>query len=85
MGQALREIQQIYDDKMDAMRGEMETFYNLKVTQRYVICLAWNTVGLEYPVLLEYNYNNSKMLQLVLHFKLVNLKLEKKHKFAAFI
>jgi len=31
MGQALREIQQVYDDKMDAMRGELETFYNLKV------------------------------------------------------
>ena len=32
MGQALREIQQIYDDKIDAMKAEMETFYNLKVT-----------------------------------------------------
>jgi len=31
MGQALREIQQIYDEKLDVMRGEMETFYNLKV------------------------------------------------------
>jgi intermediate filament protein if len=31
MGQALREIQQVYDEKMDAVRGEMETFYNLKV------------------------------------------------------
>ena len=31
MGQALREIQQVYDEKMDAMRGELETFYNLKV------------------------------------------------------
>jgi len=32
MGQALREIHQIYDDKMDGMRGELETFYNLKVS-----------------------------------------------------
>jgi hypothetical protein len=31
MGQALREIQQVYDDKMELMRGELETFYNLKV------------------------------------------------------
>jgi len=33
MGQALREIQAIYDEKMDIMRGEMETFYNLKVQE----------------------------------------------------
>ena len=31
MGQALREIQQIYDEKMDVMRGELEAYYNLKV------------------------------------------------------
>jgi hypothetical protein len=31
MGQALREIQQVYDEKMDSVRGELETFYNLKV------------------------------------------------------
>lgn len=31
MGQALREIQDAYDDKMDVMRGELETYYNLKV------------------------------------------------------
>jgi len=33
MGQALREIQQVYDEKLDIMRGEMETFYNLKVQE----------------------------------------------------
>jgi intermediate filament protein if len=33
MGQALREIQQIYDEKLDAMKGEMETFYNLKLQE----------------------------------------------------
>lgn len=33
MGQALREIQQVYDEKLDAMRGEMETFYNLKIQE----------------------------------------------------
>jgi len=32
MGQALREIQQIYDEKIDLMKGELETFYNLKVS-----------------------------------------------------
>ena len=31
MGQALREIQGVYDDKLESMRSEMETFYNLKV------------------------------------------------------
>ena len=31
MGQALREIHQVYDEKLDGMRGELETFYNLKV------------------------------------------------------
>ena len=31
MGQALREIQQTYDEKLDIMRGEMETYYNMKV------------------------------------------------------
>jgi len=31
MGQALREIQTMYDEKLDLMRGEMESFYNLKV------------------------------------------------------
>jgi len=33
MGQALRDLQNVYDDKMDNMRGEMETFYNLKVQE----------------------------------------------------
>ncbi|ESN91852.1 hypothetical protein HELRODRAFT_90252, partial [Helobdella robusta] len=33
MGQCLREIQQVYDEKVDIMRGEMETFYNLKVQE----------------------------------------------------
>lgn len=32
MGNALREIQTIYDEKMDVLRGEMETNYNLKVS-----------------------------------------------------
>lgn len=32
MGQALREIQLVYDDKFDSMKGEMETFYNLKAS-----------------------------------------------------
>jgi intermediate filament protein if len=33
MGPALREIQMKYDDKMDALRNEMDTFYNLKVQE----------------------------------------------------
>src|SRR6218665_3866884 len=52
MGQALREIQQVYDDKIDNMRGELETFYNMKVQHsrtaarqnREIQCLApWNS------------------------------------------
>jgi intermediate filament protein if len=33
MGSALREIQQTYDQKMDEMRGELETYYNLKIQE----------------------------------------------------
>jgi len=32
MGQALREIQGVYEEKMDTMRGEIEASYSLKVT-----------------------------------------------------
>jgi len=40
MGQALREIQQVYDDKLESMRSEMETFYNLKVVR--INTYRWN-------------------------------------------
>lgn len=33
MGQALREIQHAYDEKMDGMRNEYESYYNLKVQE----------------------------------------------------
>jgi len=33
MGNALREIQQCYDEKLDGMRGELETYYNLKIQE----------------------------------------------------
>jgi len=33
MGLALREITDVYDEKMDAMRNELETFYSLKVNK----------------------------------------------------
>ncbi|KAL8608128.1 hypothetical protein ACOMHN_016583 [Nucella lapillus] len=33
LSQAIRDIQNEYDSKMDAIRGEMETFYNLKVQE----------------------------------------------------
>ena len=32
MGQALREIQQVYEDKLDTMRTEIEGSYSLKAT-----------------------------------------------------
>jgi len=31
MGQALRDIQQTYDGKLDDVRNDVETYYNLKV------------------------------------------------------
>jgi len=31
MGQALRDIQQLYDEKLEATRNDVETYYNLKV------------------------------------------------------
>ena len=37
MGAALREIQATYDEKLDVMRGELETYYNLKVRTSHVI------------------------------------------------
>jgi len=33
MGNALREIQATYDEKLDGMRGELETYYNLKIQE----------------------------------------------------
>jgi len=35
MGQALREIQEMYDDKIDSMKNEMEASYNLKVYRQH--------------------------------------------------
>ena len=31
MGQALRDIQQVYDEKLEDTRNDVETYYNLKV------------------------------------------------------
>merc|ERR1711976_176504 len=33
MGNCLREIQATYDEKLDSMRGELETFYNMKLQE----------------------------------------------------
>jgi hypothetical protein len=33
------ENREFYDDKMDSMRGEMETFYNLKVSQMTLVII----------------------------------------------
>lgn len=33
MGQALREIQEAYDDKIDTMRAELQTYYDLKLQE----------------------------------------------------
>lgn len=40
MGQALREIQMAYDDKLDTMKVELESYYNLKVL------LKWRAIAL---------------------------------------
>ena len=41
MQQALKEIQQMYDDKMDTMRGEIEHSY----TQKVITSLHWITIN----------------------------------------
>jgi len=33
MGAALREIQQVYDDKLDVMKGELDSFYQMKMSE----------------------------------------------------
>jgi len=33
MGQALRDIQSVYDEKLDGIRNDMDTYYNLKVQE----------------------------------------------------
>ena len=35
MGNALRDLQQVYDDKLEATRNDVETYYNLKVLQSH--------------------------------------------------
>lgn len=39
MGNALREIQQLYEGKIEAMRTEMETQYSMKVCTPFAILL----------------------------------------------
>ena len=44
MGNALREISATYEEKLDIMRGELETHYNMKVavkTKTYLFCLLF--------------------------------------------
>jgi len=41
LGQAIRDIQQEYDSKVDQIRGDMEGFYNLKVKKKSQ-CLTFN-------------------------------------------
>jgi len=33
MGPALRDLQLLYDGKLDILRGDMDTFYNLKIQE----------------------------------------------------
>ena len=46
MGNALREISATYDEKLDAMRGELESHYNMKVAVKTntVLTLFFTTV-----------------------------------------
>lgn len=37
MAQAIREIQQMYEDKMDLMRADIETTYTNKVNSEYCL------------------------------------------------
>lgn len=40
MGNALREIQAAYDEKLEAMRAELEAYYNMKVHNESANCGA---------------------------------------------
>ena len=40
MGNALREIQAAYDEKLEAMRAELEAYYNMKVHSESANCGA---------------------------------------------
>lgn len=55
MGQALREIQQIYDEKLDTMRAEMDTYYNLKVLRMPIVpIISLFSFVLEIPIPFPY-------------------------------
>ena len=40
MGNALRDIQRVYDDKMNTIRNDMEAFYSMKVRLRHSLTLC---------------------------------------------
>ena len=44
MGQALREIQGVYEEKLDTMRSEIEASYSLKVTRISAFPSIFHTV-----------------------------------------
>ena len=46
MGNAMREIQATYDDKLESMRGELETYYNMKVELRDYSIISKVYVGM---------------------------------------
>ena len=46
MGNAMREIQATYDDKLESMRGELETYYNMKVELRDYLIVSEAYVGM---------------------------------------
>lgn len=46
MGNAMREIQAAYDEKLEGMRGELETYYNMKVEQRDYSIISRVSVGM---------------------------------------
>ena len=58
MAQAMREIQATYDEKLDTMRAELETYYNMKVSEASVALL---TTGLQ----------SSRNSSLLVHCRLV--------------
>ena len=60
MGNAMREIQMAYDEKLEGMRAELETYYNMKVELRDYPIISWVYVGMHPYNLSLFFYKGSK-------------------------
>jgi len=54
MGSAMREIQDMYDEKLDVMRNELESHYNLKVCNETLTAREWEIFQVFYITSFEF-------------------------------